>query len=61
MPSPMPDNADMSVEDYFNTHIAEIESNPLAYAGFQKMMVREAIAEQPAPSFCQLMATAWPT
>jgi hypothetical protein len=59
-PSPMPDNAGMSAEDYFNTNLAEIESNPIIYAGFQKMMVRRAIAEQPAPSFRQLVATAWP-
>lgn len=60
MPSPMPENASMSVEDYFNAHLAEIEGSPMAYAGFQKVMVREAIAEKPIPSFCQLVATAWP-
>lgn len=59
-PSLIPDNLGMSIEDYFNAHLAEIESNPMAYAGFQKMMVRQAIAERPAPSFCQLVATAWP-
>jgi hypothetical protein len=59
-PSPMPDGTGMRVEDYFNTHIHEIESNPAAYAGFQKMMVRQAAAEHPAPRFCQLVATAWP-
>jgi len=32
----------------------------MAYAGFQKMMVRQAIAEQPAPSFCQMVMTIWP-
>ena len=60
MPCPMPENAGMSVEDYFNAHLTEIESNSMAYAGFQKMMVRKAIAENPAPSFCQLVATTWP-
>jgi hypothetical protein len=59
-PSPMPDGADLGVEDYFNTHLADIESNPLAYAGFQKLMVRQAIAEQPSPTFCELVAAAWP-
>lgn len=59
-PSPIPDNLGISIEEYFNAHLAEIESNPMAYAGFQKMMVRQAIAEQPAPSFCQLVANAWP-
>jgi hypothetical protein len=49
-----------TVEDYFNSHLAEIESNPMAYAGLQKMMVREAIAEKPVPSFCQLVDAAWP-
>lgn len=60
MPNPMPANTDMSAQDYFNTHLAEIEGNPMAYAGFQKMMVRQAIEEQPVPSFCQLVATIWP-
>lgn len=60
MPNPMPDNTGISVEDYFNAHLVEIESNPMAYAGFQKMMVREAIVENSSPSFCQLVATAWP-
>ncbi len=32
----------------------------MTYAGFQKMMVRQAIEEQPAPSCCQLVANAWP-
>ena len=59
-PSPIPDNPGMSIEEYFNAHLAEIESNPMAYAGFQKMMVRQAIAEQPAPSFSQMVATIWP-
>jgi hypothetical protein len=59
-PSPMPDNAGMSIEDYFNANLAEIESNSMAYAGFQKMMVRQAIAELPVPGFCQLVAMAWP-
>ena len=59
-PNLMPNNVGMSIEDYFNAHLAEIESNPMAYAGFQKMMVRQAISERPAPSFRQVMATVWP-
>lgn len=60
MPNPMPENTNMGVQDYFNTHIDEIEANPMAYAGFQKMMVRQAMGEQPSPSFCQMVSTMWP-
>ena len=60
-PNPMPDHTDVSVETYFNTHVAEIESNPAAYAWHQKMMVRQAMAEHPAPRFCHVVATVWPT
>lgn len=60
MPNPMPSNTTMNAEDYFNAHLAEIEADPMAYAGFQKMMVRQSIAEQPAPSFCQMVTTIWP-
>jgi hypothetical protein len=60
MPNVIPANAGMSVQDYFNTHLAEIEGNPAAYAGFQKLMVRQATGEQPAPSFCQMVTTIWP-
>ena len=59
-PSPMPDNIGMSAEEYFNIHFAEIEKNPIAYAGFQKMMVRQAIVENLTPGFCQVMAEMWP-
>lgn len=59
-PSPMPENAGAGVEEYFNTHFADIESDPMTYAGFQKLMVRQAIAERPAPTFCELVAAAWP-
>jgi hypothetical protein len=57
--SPMPDDAHSSIEEYFNTHVADIESNPVSYAGFQKLMVRQAIAEHPVPTFCDLVAAAW--
>lgn len=60
MSSPVPENLGMSIEDYFNSRFTEIEANPMAYAGFQKMMVRLAIAERPAPSFCELVMTVWP-
>ena len=60
MPNPMPENTGMSVQYDFNTHISEIEANPMAYAGFQKMMVRQAISEQPSPSFCQMVLAIWP-
>jgi hypothetical protein len=59
-PDPMPDNTGTSVEAYFNTHIAEIENSPVDYALFQKMMVRKAISETPAPTFCQTIEMAWP-
>ena len=54
-PSPMPTDACMEVEEYFNTHLADIERNPLAYAGFQKLMVRQAMAERPVPTFCEFL------
>jgi hypothetical protein len=60
MPNLMPENTGMNIQDYFNTHLAEIEGNPMVYAGFQKMMVRQAIGEQPASSFCQMVTTIWP-
>ncbi|WP_263385678.1 hypothetical protein [Granulicella arctica] len=55
IPSPLPNDAGMDVEEYFNTHLGDIERNPIAYAGFQKLMVRQAMAEQPVPSFCELL------
>jgi hypothetical protein len=60
VPNPMPANTSVVVEHYFNDHLAEIEANPMAYAGFQKLMVRQIIDEQPAPSFCQMVAAIWP-
>ena len=60
MRDPIPDNSDADIEDYFNAHIAEIESNPMVYASFQKMMVRRAMAERPALGFCDAVALAWP-
>jgi hypothetical protein len=55
IPSPLPDDAGIDVEEYFNTHLGDIESNPIAYGGFQKLMVRQAMAERPVPSFCELL------
>jgi hypothetical protein len=60
MPNPMPENTSMTMQDYFNSHLAEIEDNPMAYASFQKMMVRQAMNEQPAPSFCEMVTKIWP-
>jgi hypothetical protein len=59
-PSPMPADAGLSVSDYFNSHLAEIEANPMAYAAFQKLMVRQAMVEEPAPSFGELVEQIWP-
>lgn len=47
MPNPMPKNTGMSGQECFNTHLAEIQSNPIAHAGFQKMMVRQAMQTAP--------------
>lgn len=60
MPNPMPADTSLSAEAYFTAHLAEIEGSPVAYAGFQKLMVRQAMAEQPAPRFCQMVETLWP-
>jgi hypothetical protein len=59
-PSLVPNEIDMAVEDYFDQAIAEIEVNPSRYAGFQKMMVRRAMTEDPAPRFCDLINSTWP-
>jgi hypothetical protein len=40
--------------------VRKIESSPIVYAGFNKMMVRRAFAEHPAPTFSQLVASALP-
>ena len=60
MRDPIPDSAGAEIEDYFNAHSAEIESDPMVYASFQKMMVRRAMAERPALGFCDAVAMAWP-
>lgn len=56
----IPNDVTTSVEAYFNSNVATIEADPLRYSGFQKMMVRSAIAEKPKASFCQVIAVAWP-
>ncbi|MDV6332629.1 hypothetical protein [Asticcacaulis sp. 201] len=61
MPNPLASAPDADPGDYFNTHLAEIEANPASYAAFQKLMVRKAMAELPAPTFCGLVASMWPT
>lgn len=57
-PTLVPDGADAAA--HFDAHAAEIERTPMVYAGFQKLMVRRAVAEDPAPAFCALVAAAWP-
>jgi hypothetical protein len=59
-PDAVPGDIDMSVEAYFEHAITEIEADPRRYASFQKIMVRRAIAEEPAPRFCDLIAATWP-
>ncbi len=50
----------MPIETYFDQSYEEIETNPIRYAGFQKMMVRRAIAEESQPRFCELVRSTWP-
>jgi hypothetical protein len=59
-PSLVPSALDITIEGYFDQAIAEIEVNPPRYAAFQKMMVRRAVAENPAPRFCDLIHSTWP-
>lgn len=59
-PGVVPPPTGTTVEDHFNAHVAQIEENPAAYAAYQKLMVRRAIAEDPAPTFCQVVTAAWP-
>ena len=56
----MPQDARMRIDEYFNAHLAEIESSPIAYAAFQKLMVRQAVAERPVPTFCDVVTATWP-
>ncbi len=60
MPSPLPANAGVSADEYFNANYAQIAANPVAYAAFQKMMVRLAVAERPQPGFCAVVDEVWP-
>lgn len=59
-PSLVPEGIDISAETYFDQSYEEIEMNPMRYAGFQKMMVRRAMIEQPQPRFCELVSSTWP-
>lgn len=59
-PSLVPEELDMPLETYFDQSYEEIEMNPMRYAGFQKMMVRRAMEEEPRPRFCDLMGSTWP-
>ncbi|MGI4832363.1 MAG: hypothetical protein ACRYFK_02780 [Janthinobacterium lividum] len=60
-PPLLPAELPISVESYFNEKIAQIEKNPPLYASFQKHMVRQAIAEEPSPRFCDLIEATWPS
>ena len=46
-----------SAMDWLNTSASEC---PMTYAGFQKLMVRQAVAERPVPTFCEVVAATWP-
>ena len=59
-PALLPAGLSISTECFFNEKIAEIEQNPLLYAGFQKQMVRQAMTEEPSPRFCDLVEATWP-
>ncbi|MBC8084998.1 MAG: hypothetical protein H7Z21_17515 [Hymenobacter sp.] len=59
-PALLPEGLLISVETYFNEGIEEIEKNALWYAGFQKHMVRQAMAEEPRPRFRNLVESTWP-
>lgn len=59
MPDPMPAGTQLCPRSFFNSHLSEIERDPMAYAAFQKMMVRQAMSEKPAPSFRQLIEQTW--
>jgi|SRR5579863_1938237 len=60
-PPLVPSHITIPLEEYFDQAIREIESNPPRYAGFQKLMVRRAIAEEPQPRFCDLVNSTWPS
>ena len=60
-PALLPAGLPIPVERYFNENIAEIEQNSRLYAGFQKQMVRQAMAEEPSPRFCDLVEATWPS
>ena len=59
-PSLIPEGIGIAIETYFDQAYEEIERNPMRYAGFQKMMVRQAVAEEPQPRFCELVRSTWP-
>jgi hypothetical protein len=52
--------ADVDPAQWFNENISAIEARPSSYAWFQKRMVQRAMSESPAPSFADVLATAWP-
>jgi len=58
-PRLVPEELDIPLETYFDQSYEEIGMNPMRYAGFQKMMVRRAMAEEPRPRFCELIGSTW--
>ncbi|MEG3178833.1 hypothetical protein U1872_21600 [Sphingomonas sp. RB3P16] len=60
MPDLVPAGATATEAEYFNANVASIVADPARYSLFQKKMVRLAMSEKPAPSFCQAVTTAWP-
>lgn len=59
-PELLPAGLPISVERYFNENREEIEHNSFLYAGFQKHMVRQAMAEEPSPRFYNIVEATWP-
>jgi hypothetical protein len=61
IPNLVSEGLDVSIETYLDESYQEIEMHPMRYAGFQKMMVRRVIAEEPQPGFCESVNSTWPT
>lgn len=61
MRAALPDVPAADYESVFLATLGEIEGNPVAYAAWQKLMVRTAMAETPAPTFCKVVEEVWPS
>lgn len=59
-PRLIPEGLDMPLEKYCDQSYQEIERNPTRYAAFQKVMVRQVVAEEPQPRFCEVVSSTWP-